>query len=112
MLAIPTNQILNLEPGPNEAVKAFMRARNFQCAAAAPSPRSPRLPACLQGAHAALPVQCPAPPAAPAAMQPSTFFPPARGVVMDKVLVNGRGASPVVDFLKVASGDPAPIPWP
>jgi hypothetical protein len=31
---------------------------------------------------------------------------------MDKVLVNGRSASPVVDFLKVASGDAAPIPWP
>lgn len=34
------------------------------------------------------------------------------GVLMDKVLVNGKRASPVFNFLKVASGDTTPIPWP
>jgi glutathione peroxidase-family protein len=30
---------------------------------------------------------------------------------MDKIKVNGGGASPVYDFLKVAAGDTSPILW-
>lgn len=67
IIALPTNQFMpghRLEPGTPEAIKAFMRSRNF------------------------------------------------RGVVTDKVAVNGRGSSPVINFLKVASGNTDPIPWP
>lgn len=32
-------------------------------------------------------------------------------MLMDKVRVNGSGASPVFQFLKVASGDTGPIGW-
>ncbi|KAL3160400.1 hypothetical protein ABBQ32_010724 [Trebouxia sp. C0010 RCD-2024] len=34
-----------------------------------------------------------------------------KGVLMDKVDVNGPKASPVYNFLKAASGDESPIPW-
>lgn len=33
------------------------------------------------------------------------------GIIMEKVNVNGRHASPVWNFLKRASGDLKPIPW-
>ena len=35
----------------------------------------------------------------------------AAGLLMDKIDVNGSGASPVYKFLKVASGDTSPIAW-
>jgi glutathione peroxidase-family protein len=31
---------------------------------------------------------------------------------MDKVMINGRKASPVFDYLKMATGNHARIPWP
>lgn len=34
-----------------------------------------------------------------------------KGLLMDKVKVNGSGSSPVFQFLKVASGETGPILW-
>lgn len=34
-----------------------------------------------------------------------------KGLLMDKIKVNGSDASPVYNFLKVASGDTSPIAW-
>lgn len=32
-------------------------------------------------------------------------------MLLDKLRVNGKGASPLYDFLKVSSGDTSKIPW-
>lgn len=34
-----------------------------------------------------------------------------RGLLMDKVRVNGEGSSPAYDFMKLASNDASPISW-
>lgn len=39
------------------------------------------------------------------------FPEPPQGLLMDKIKVNGRSASPVFQYLKVASGDTSIITW-
>ena len=59
---------------------------------------------------ALLPPACPHHP--PPAPTPHTHPPECcSGLLMAKVDVNGRHASPVWAWLRAASGDPSPIPW-
>ena len=33
------------------------------------------------------------------------------GIIMGKANVNGRQSSPLIAYLKMASGDTSPLPW-